>query len=381
MVGNMGKGVILLFVVAVVAIGAFVASGGDIQLQSGTGGQTTVGDLTTTQTMTSEGGQAYNGDLTATFSMTDSNDPTLTYTGLTDFNIICYERIGDNVRDWEVLGSGDDATATETATIPIRKTTTTDAGITEMWCEVTPETGGTALYIDVAGTTRANQRIDTCIYEDPNLDQTPDFVCRVNLLDVSPADPNNLPTLNLRLKVMEEATTANLNTVASVINIGTGNVENRIKWTMNFVTSSTQDDSGAKALSQIQISINATNGDDTLWDIGGSMIEVPMGSSTQRIKLTQMNDIPLADRVQYKWDYDQATGQRDVASANLIVVDNGGDPEVDIPVIIETRFGASDDAICVELDLEYVDSFNVFTNTTDDAELAEGANLAECVIT
>jgi len=377
----MGKGVILLFVVAVVAIGAFVASGGDIQLQSGTGGQTTVGDLTTTQTMTSEGGQLYNGDLTATFSMTDSNDPTLTYTGVSDFNMICYERIGDNVRDWEVLGTGDDATATETATIPIRKTTTSDVGITEMWCEITPETGGQALYIDVAGTVKANQRVDTCIYDDPNLDQTPDFVCRVNLLDVSPADPNQLPTLNIRVKVMEQASTANLNTVASVASAGTGNVENRIKWTMNMVTTSTQNDSGAKALSQIQISINATNGDDTLWDIGGSMIEVPMGSSTQRIKLTQMNDIPLADRIQYKWDYDQATGQRDVASANLIVVDNGGDPEIDIPVIIESRFGATDDAICVELDLEYVDSFNVFTNTSDDAEISEGATGTECTIT
>lgn len=376
----MGKTVMVVLLIAVVGIGAFVLSGADIPLRSGTGGTVTIGDLTETTPMTSEVGQAYNGDLTTTFTMTDSNDPTLTYGGIADFNIICYERIGDNVRDWEPLASGDDATETETASIPVRKTTSIDAGITEMWCEVTPESAGTALYIDVEATLRANQRIDTCIYDDPNQDQTPDYVCRVNLLDISPADPNNIPTLNLRLKVMEEATTANLNTVASVASVGTGNVENRVKWSMNFVTSSAQDDSGAKALSQITISINATNGDDTLWDAGGSMIEVPLGSSVQRIKLTQMDDIPLATQIQYIWNYDQTTGQRDVASANLIVVDNGGDPEVDIPVIIETRFGSTDDAICVELDLEYVDSFNVFTNTDDDAEISEGATGVECTL-
>lgn len=376
----MGKTVMVVLLIAVVGIGAFVLSGADIPLRSGTGGQATIGDLTETQTMTQEGGQSYNGDLTATFSLTDSSDPVLPYELENDLVIICYERIGDNVRNWEVLGKGDDS-STEKTIIPIRKTTSVDAGVTEMWCEFTPETGGQALYFDTAGTIQANQRIDTCIYDDPNLDQTNDFVCRVNLLDVSPADPNNLPTLNIRLKVYEDATTANLNVATSILNIGTGNVDNRIKWTMNFVTTSTQNDAGAKALSQIIIAINGTNGDDTLWDAGGSMIEVPNGATIQRIKLTQMQDIPLATELQYRWDYDQTTGQRDVASANLIVVANGGDPEVDIPVIIKTRFGVVADTLCVELDLEYVDSFNVFTNTKDSAELVgDTTNPVECTL-
>ncbi len=381
MVGTMGKGVIVILLIAVVAVGAFVISGGDIPLRTGTGGVTPIGDITQV-TPTPTGGQNFNGLLTVEFDAKDSNDPAISYTGITDFNIICYERIGDNVRDWEVLDSGDDSLASEQASIPVRKTTVTDAGITEMWCEITPEVGGVPILVDQAGTIKANiGRIDTCIYEDPNLDQTPDFVCRVNLLDISPTDPNNIPTMNLRLKFMEDATTANLGVADSILSIGTGNNDNRIKWSINFVTTSAQNDAGAKALSQIMISVNATDGDDTLYDIGGSMIEVPMGANIQRIKLTQMDPIPLNTKFQYKFDYNQVTGQRDVASANLIVVQKGGDPEVDIPVIFETRFGNINDALCIELELEYIDSFNVFTTTSDDVELvADTSNANECTI-
>ena len=379
MVGTMGKGVIVILLIAVIAIGAFVISGGDIPLRTGTGGITPVQDITQIAP-TPTGGQNYNGDLIVTFDARDSNDPAIDYDGITDFDIICYERIGDNVRDWEVLDAGDDATSTETATIPVRKTTTADAGTTEMWCEITPEAGGASILFDQVGTQK-DSRIDTCIYDDPNLDQTPDFVCRVSLIDISPSDPNNIPTMNLRIKFMEDATTANLNTAPSILDIGVGNNDNRIKWAIDFVTTSSQNDAGAKALSQVIISVNATDGDDTLFDIGGSMIEIPMGANVQRIKFTQMDVIPLTSKIQYKWDYDQATGQRDVASANIIVVEKGGDPEVDIPVIFETRFGAITDALCVELDLEYVDSFNVFSNTSDDVELvADTTNVAECTI-
>jgi len=265
-------------------------------------------------------------------------------------------------------------------TIPIRRTTTADVGITEMWCEITPEVGGTPILIDQVGILR-DPKIDTCIYADPNLDQTSDFVCRVNLLGISVSDPNIIPSVQLRIKFMEDATSADLNTASSILSIGTGNNDNRIKWSMNFVTTSPQDDSGAKALSQIMISVNATDGDDTLYDIGGSMIEVPMGSGVQRIKLTQMDPIPLNTKFQYKWDYDQVTGQRDVASANLIVVQKNADPEVDIPVIFETRFGLITDALCIELELEFIDSFNVFTTTSDDVELvADSSNAQECTI-
>jgi len=332
----MGKGVIVVLAIAVIAVGAFVLSGADIPLRTGTGGVAPVADIT--QVPTPVGGQNYNGQLTIDFMSRDSNDPAITYDGTTDFDVICFERIGDNVRDWEVLGSGDDQTVDETTSISVRKTTAIDAGITEMWCEISPETSGAPIYFDQVGTLK-DSRVDSCIYEDPSLDQTNDFVCRINLLDISVSDPNTIPNLDIRIKFMEDASSADLGVANSILDIGTGNQENRIKWAINFVTTATQNDAGAKALSQIQISVNATDGDDTLFDVGGSMIEVPNGATIQRIKFTQMDTIPLNSKIQYKWDYDQATGQRDVASANLLVVEKGGDSEVDIPVIFETRFG------------------------------------------
>jgi hypothetical protein len=379
MVGSMGKGVIAVLVIAVIAVGAFVLSGQDIPLRSGTGGTAPIADITDVAPAL-VGGQNYNGQLTIDFMARDSNDPALTYDGTTDYNVICFERITDDVRQWEVLGSGDDTTVDETTSISVRKTTSVDAGITEMWCEISPETGGASIYFDQVGTIK-DSRVDSCIYDDPSLDQTNDFVCRVNLLDISVTDPNTIPNLDIRVKFMEEASTANLGVATSILNVGTGNFDNRIKWAMNFVTTSTQNDAGAKALSQVQISVNATDGDDTLFDVGQSMIEIPNGATIQRIKLTQMDTIPLNSKVQYKWDYDQATGQRDVASANLIVVAKGADSEVDIPVIFATRFGTLQDSLCVELDLEFVDGFNVFSNTSDDVEVVAGtANDAECTL-
>ena len=379
MVGQMGKAVAIVAVLIVVGAVAFIASGSDIPIRSQSGGTAQTGDLTDTQTITQVGGQNFDGLLTITWDARDSNDPALTYDGADDYDVICYERIGDNVRDWEVLGSGDDDTP-ETTGINVRASSTQDDGITEAWCEFTQEVGGAITYFDMAGTVSANgDRIDTCIYDDPNLDQTPSFVCRVNLLDISPTDPNNLPTMDLRLKFMEQATTAELGEADSILDIGTGNVDNRLKWSINFVTTSSQNDAGAIALSQFVIAVNATEGDDTLYDVGGSQIEVPNGETLQRLKFTQLDDIPLTSSIQYKWNYDQTTGQRDVASANLIVVEKGGDPEVDIPVLIETRFGALTDSLCVNLELEYVDSFNVFSNTDDSLELvADTTNADEC---
>lgn len=381
MVGSMGKAVAVIALLVVVGAVAFIASGGDIPVRSTTGGQAVIGDITDTPITTVVGGQNFDGLLTITWDARDSNDPAMTYDGTTDYDVICYERIGDNVRDWEVLGSGDDATTDETTTMSVRGTSTQDEGVIETWCEITPEVGGTAVLFDMQGTVDANGRIDTCIYDDPNLDQTPDFVCRVSLLDISPSDPNNLPTMELRIKLMEQATTANLGTADSILDIGTGNVENRIKWAIDFVTTSSQNDAGAIALSQFIISVNATDGDDTLYDIGGSQIELPLGANVQRLKFTQLDDVPLTSKIQYKWDYDQTTGQRDVASANLIVVEKGGDPEVRLPVLFETRFGSINDALCIELDLEYVDSFNVFSNTADSVELvADTTNTDECTL-
>jgi len=377
----MGKTVIAIVVIIVVAVGAFSLTGTQIPFQAGTGGTTTTGQLGTTPPMASQVGQTYNGQLTVNNDALDSNDPQISYSGATVYDIICYERIGDNVRNWEVLDSGDDS-ATETMSIPVRKTTSTDKGITEMWCGITRETAGADVYVDKDGIIRASSdRIDTAIYDDANLDNTPEWLFRVNLLDIAPSlDPQNIPVLNMRLKFMEEATTANLDsTTASIISIGTGSVDNRIKWNVDFDTSSAQNDAGAKALSQIQIRTNTTN--DDLFDISKSFIEVPNGANTQKINLGQMDETQQASTDLFKFKYNQGTGQRDVASANLIVVPKGGDPEVDVPVVMATRFTAITDAICVELEFQYVDAFNVFSTTSDDVELvADTTNGDECTL-
>lgn len=366
----LGKGILLL---AVVVVGGILVFGSGGFPTGTTGGTTPIGSLTDTTPVTSTTGQIFNGDLEVTNTGGDSNDPAITYDGSTDYNIICYERIGNDVRNWEVLDSGDD-TLTEAMTIPVRKTTGTDAGITEMWCELSAEAGGQSVIIDKDGTIKANPRIDTAVYEDPDLDQTPTWVFRVNLLDIANADPNNVPTLNLRLKFMENAVSADFDqTTLSVANAGTGNHENRIKNNIDFVTTSTSNDSGAIGLSQIQVKLNST--EDTTWDENASYMEVPNGASVQRIKLSAMDRIDLTSSTTYKFKYGT-----DIASANLIVVPKSGDPEVDVPLILFTNFNLADQALCTEVEFKYVDSFNTFTTTSVDVEVAEGAIGDECTL-
>lgn len=366
---TMGKGIIAVVVIGVIA---FVAFGGELP-SGGTGGTTVIGSITETETMTSATGQTYNGNLLVTTTAIDSNDPATSYDGADDYDIICYERVGSDVRDWEVLDAGADATDTE-MDIPVTKAFGSNQGLTEMWCELSVEAGGQMTYIDKDAIIKANDRIDTAVYEDPNLDQTPTWVFRVNLLDISPADPNQTPTLKLRLKMMEEATSANFDqTVSSIANASTGIHENRIKNNIDFITTSSSNDSGAIALSQIIITLNVT--DDTIYDANASYIEVPNGASTQRIKLSQMDDNELTSTTTFKFKYGS-----DVANANLIVVEKSGDPEIDVPLILFTNFSTTDQAICTEVEFKYVDSFNAFSTTSNDVEVAEGAIGDECTL-
>ena len=285
---KMGYG--LLALVGIIVVGVFAFNGGDLpSFNQGTGGTTTVGSIGDVTPVV--GLQNYNGDLNVSTEGRDSNDPATTYSGATEYNIICYEKIGEDVNNWEVLDSGDDS-ATEDMIIPIRKASGADEGVMDMWCEVVVESASPSVIVDKDGTISANARIDTAIYSDPNLDQIDAWVFRVNVLDIAPNDPNNTPTMNLRLKFVEDATTANLDsTTASVAQAGTGSHENRLKWDIDFVTTSASNDAGAKALSRIQLRINDT--DDTKYDINKSYIEVPNGASVQRIKLSQMDETEL----------------------------------------------------------------------------------------
>lgn len=364
-------GVVLLAVVAVVALGS-----GAISLPSGDtpAGQTQIGQLTETAPMTSEVGQVFNNNLIANWDGRDSNDPAITYDGQDDYDVICYERITDDVRNWEVLDNGDDSTSNETMNIPVRKTTATDAGVTEMWCEVAVEAGAN-LIIDKDGTVQANSLVDTCIYEDPDLDQTPTWVCRVNLLNVSPPDPNNTPEINLRLKFIEDATSADLDqTVASIANAGTGKHENRIKLNIDFVTTSTDNGAGAKGLVQITTLFNDTLSND-LWDPNNSMYEIPNGGTIQKIKLSQMDETPFQTQTMYKFKYGS-----DIATANIINIGKGGDPEVQTPLILTSNFQSADQALCIETEFKYSDAFNAFSVTSVDVEVAEGDVGDECTL-
>jgi len=408
-----GIAVIILVVIVVGAVGAFVLSDQglldlDFQLGQFTGGfiETMVGDIEETPVLL--GTQNYDGNLGVTFlaeSVLTTQFQT-TLSGVFQYETVCYERIGDTFFDWEILDFGGNANFDEQQTIKIRKSTANDVGLTEMWCSV-DRTGGDTYLVDVDGIIKANTRIDTCIFEDPDFDNTDGWICRVNLLDVSATDPKIPPTINIRLKFWKEAFTSNLGCSGcpAFINQESNHdnfrsIDNILKFDSDYLVG--QGESGissgfVKALTQVQIttqgacaSIGCGAGDpftgDQLeenYDINDSFIEVPFGNGIQTIKLSDMESLLFEDKIVYKWMYDKATGRRDVAGANVIILDVQEDRIIDFPVVIQTTFdaGSQEQNLCVQLELEYVDSFGTFTTTENTIEIvAQSSNTQNCII-
>jgi len=410
-----GIAVIIVLVIVVGVVGAFVLSDQgildlnlDFQLGQFTGGfiETMVGQIEETPVLL--GTQNFDGDLNVTFFAESVLETQFqkTLSGIFQYDTICYERIGDDILEWEILGVGGNANVNEQQTIKIRKTTENDAGLTEMWCRITSQTGANFFLVDIDGIIKANTRIDTCIFEDPDFNNVDDWVCRVNLLDVSMSNPKIPPILDVRLKFFRESPVSPVpdlvcTTCPTFINQESNHdnfpsIDNFLKFDSDFVpavgVSLTR--GHAKALSQIQITTQGACMDqgctaftgselEENYDINNSFIEVPFGDGTQKIKLSDMSSAIFDTKIIYKWMYDDATGRRDVAGANVIILEAQEDPIIDFPVIMQTTFarGSQNQGLCVQLELEYVNGDGT-TNTTEETIeiVAQSSNDVQCVI-
>jgi len=383
-----GKGIVIVVFVVAIGIGAFVLTGQEFpDFQLGTlieGGGfigTMIADIEETPPLL--GVQNFGGNLNLSWDGRDTLDRSVLY-DQQFFGIECFERIGDDLNDWEFLSAGGNAVF-EATVINIRKTSEFDSGLTEIWCQITSQQQFPTL-IDIDGTIKANQRLDLCIFEIQPLSDIfrfePSWNCRINLLDISETDSKITPSLKINLKLIAQANNVLLDQTTTVpINIGTGDKVNRIKYNANFGTDET-----AKALSQVKISVQPDCGDgasacpkisveelEKSFSLTKSFIEVPVGDRIQTIRLIDMERNELSSKITYKWKYDEITGFRDVASANFIVVAKTEDPLVDFPLIFVTKFTSNDisneNTLCIELELEFVNDFNEFETTEQDVEL------------
>jgi len=407
-----GIAVVIVVVIVIGAVGAFVLSDQgildlDFQLGQFTGGliESMVGEIEETPVLL--GTQNFDGNLAVSFDA-ESVLATVFQKILSgaNFDPICYERIGDSLFEWEVLDVGD-STFNENMSIKIRKATASDEGLTEMWCQIT-RTGGDTFLIDIDGIIRANPRIDTCIFEDPDFDMRKQWVCRINLLDISTTDPNVAPSLTIRLKFFKEAFTSTLGCSTCPVFINQESfhqdpsnvLNNNLNFDSDYLVG--QGEAGhfagfVKALSQIEITVQGSCSDfspcnafdgtelEEKYDINDSFIEVPLGNGVQKIKFSDMDSVLFENKIIYRWMYDQATGQQDVAGANIIILGVQEERIIDFPVVLQTTMTPDDTgtgkALCVRLELEYVDSAGRFTTTDNTIELvAQSSNQNQCII-
>jgi hypothetical protein len=126
----------------------------------------------------------------------------------------------------------------------------------------------------------------------------------------------------------------------------------------------------AEFIQQIQIRVNST--DDGQWFENLSTVKI---AGIGEIKLTDMVRSDLASTTVYKY-----TLGSDYSESNMIFVDKNGDTEVDAHVAIQSNFDASDEGLCIELQIRTVDAQGAYSSNSEDAEIAEGTNTDECTL-
>ena len=148
----------------------------------------------------------------------------------------------------------------------------------------------------------------------------------------------------------------------SKTSVGTGSVTNVLKFKANM------DNAGdGEALSRIQVTLNGT--EDDRWKLNQSFVDI---AGVGQIHLSEFTESCTTNCI-YKYNLANT-----VDGANMFFVEKNGDTEIDAHVTIETNLDASDEAICVELELRTVDAQGAFTTSSADAEIAEGTNTDEC---
>jgi len=352
-------------VIGAVIIGAYIIMQGDSDIltlnQTGTGIASI--DTFSTNTASSTTGQVYNGDLTVTTIATDLSDPAISYGGDTEYTTICYkDNNSADVNDWTPIATATSANP-EVLTIPVSKSTGNDKGLTQMYCDI-DVASGQDYYVVKDSLIKDNSRISNAIFDDANGDNVDSWIYQVDLLDVSPADPNTTPSLTLFYKIADEGTLT-VSDPASKASVGQGSVNNILKFKMNM------DNAGdAESISQIQIRMNTT--DDGQYFENLSTIKI---AGIGEIKFADMNRSDMASTT--VWKYKLAS---DYSEGNMVFVDKNGDTEIDAHVEVQSNFDATNEGLCVELEIKTVDAQGAYTTTSSDAEIAEGAVGAECTL-
>ena len=352
-------------VIGAVIIGAYIIMQGDSDIltlnQTGSGIASI--DTFSSNTASSQTGQVYNGDVTVTTIATDLSDPAVSYGGDTEYTTICYK---DNntadVNDWTPIATATTANP-EVLTIPVSKSTGNDKGLTQMYCDI-DVASSEDYYVVKDSLIKDNSRISNAIFDDANGDNVDSWIYQVNLLDVSPADPNTTPSLTLFYKLADEGSIT-VSDPTSKVSVGQGSVKNILKFKMNM------DNAGdAESISQIQIRMNTT--DDGQYFENLSTVKI---DGIGEIKLADMTRSDLASTT--VWKYKLAS---DYSEGNMLFVDKNGDTEIDAHVDIQSNFDATNEGLCVELEIKTVDAQGAYTTSSSDAEIAEGANAVECTL-
>ena len=351
-------------IIGAVIIGAYIIMQGDSDILTldQTGSGITSIDTFSTNTATVSG-QVYNGDLTVTTIGTDLSDATISYGGDTEYTTICYKDNGSaDVDDWTPIATATSANP-EVLTVPVAKSTGNDKGLTQMYCDI--DIGSSQDYYVVKDALiKDNSRINSVIWDDPNNDNVDGWVYNVDLIDISPSDPNTTPSLTLFYKLADEGSLT-VSDPDSKASVGTGSVSNNLKFKLNM------DNQGdAESIQQLQLRLNST--DDGQWFENLSTITI---AGIGEIKLSDMVRSDLASTTVYKY-----TLGSDYSEGNMIFVEKDGDTEIDAHVEIQSNFDASDEALCVELQVRTVDAQGAYTSSSADAEIAEGTNVDECTL-
>ena len=325
-----------------------------------------VGDIPTLgETQSVAGTQTYRGNFNLSTETYDTLDSTNTGLGDdTELDTVCYQKIGSNVDDWKELGVVSEA---ETGDTNIAITSDT---MTEMWCEVHPE-DSQEYYIDAQKIVQKNDEVKSFIWDDADADNEDSYIFQVDLSNIDTgSDREALMTLNWYVYDEETSDTIVDTTTASVGSVSTGEVTSVIQWNVDLDTSATGGD--AKYLHSIRIRLNST--DDTDWVESKTTLAMPDGTS---LSLLDMSRSDLASTTEYKYQFPDGN---DYAEAFLVSISKDTSTEVDFPMNFRSAF-ESNDALCVELGLRYINPEGVVSSyDTDDVEITNASVGTECTL-
>ena len=291
------------------------------------------------------------------------SDPAVGYGGATEYTTICFKDNGSsNTKDWTPIATATSADP-EVLTIPVARGTVAEGGLTMIWCDVDIDSAQD-YYLVKDKLISDNSRITSVIFDDANSDNVSGWIYNVNLIGVSPPDPNTTPTLTLFYTLIDEGS-LDVSDPTSLASVGQGSVTNTLKFKI------TMDNQGdGEAISQVKITLNGT--EDARWKTNLSFFEI---EGIGKIFLSQMIESELSSTFTYKYNLGN-----DYSTANMIFIDKNGDTEVNAHVTIESNLDASNEAICVELEIRTVDAQGAFSTNSEDAEIAEGVVGDECTL-